>query len=119
MQNKRETGSIYEEKAKEYLESLGFIILEKNFRTRSGEIDLIGRDQDELVFIEVKYRKNKACGLPEEAVDFRKQRRICRVSDVYRMKKGLGEVPMRFDVVADLDGNMELFRNAFSYIPQK
>lgn len=119
MQNKRETGSVYEEKAKEYLEGLGLVILEQNYRTRLGEIDLIGREKDELVFIEVKHRKNKACGLPEEAVDFRKQRRICRVSDVYRMKQGLGEVPMRFDVVADLNGEMQLFRNAFPYIRYK
>lgn len=117
MKNNRETGSIYEEKARKYLESQGFIILEKNFRTRQGEIDLIGKEKEYLVFIEVKHRKSPACGLPEEAVNFRKQRTICRVSDVYRMKHGLGEVPVRFDVVADLDGKMELFRNAFYYIP--
>lgn len=117
MKNNRQTGSIYEEKAKKYLEELGFEILEKNFRTRLGEIDLIGKEGKFLVFIEVKHRKNCACGLPEEAVDFKKQRTICRVSDVYRMKHGLGEVPVRFDVVSDLNGKMELFRNAFYYIP--
>ena len=117
MTNNRETGSRYEEKAREFLERQGFTILEKNFRTRQGEIDLIGKEKEYLVFIEVKHRKNTSFGLPEEAVNFRKQRTICRVSDVYRMKHRLGEVPMRFDVVADLDGKMELFRNAFSYIP--
>lgn len=116
MQNKRETGSIHEEKAKEYLEGLGFVILEKNFRTRQGEIDLIGRENGELVFIEVKYRKSERFGLPEEAVDYKKQRKICRTSDVYRMKHGMGEVPMRFDVIADLNGEMKLVRNAFPYI---
>lgn len=117
MENKRETGSIYEEKAKAFLEEQGFVILEQNFRTRRGEIDLIGREDGMLVFIEVKHRKDRSCGLPEEAVDFKKQRRICRVSDVYRMQHGLGEIPMRFDVAADLNGDMRLFRNAFSYIP--
>lgn len=117
MTNNRETGSRYEERAREFLESQGFTILEKNFRTRLGEIDLIGKEEEYLVFIEVKHRKNTSYGLPEEAVNFKKQRTICRVSDVYRMKHRLGEVPMRFDVVADLNGKMELFRNAFSYIP--
>ena len=117
MTNNRETGSRYEEKAREFLESRGFIILEKNFRTRLGEIDLIGKEEEYLVFIEVKHRRNTSYGLPEEAVNFKKQRTICRVSDVYRMKHRLGEVPIRFDVVADLNGEMELFRNAFSYIP--
>ncbi len=116
MKNNRETGSIYEERAGKYLESLGFTILEKNFRTRQGEIDLIGKEAEFLVFIEVKHRRSPSCGLPEEAVNLKKQRTICRVSDVYRMKHGLGEVPMRFDVVADLNGKMELFRNAFYYI---
>ena len=117
MTNNRETGSRYEEKAREFLEEKGFTILEKNFRTRLGEIDLIGKEKEYLVFIEVKHRKNASCGLPEEAVNYKKQRTICRVSDVYRMKHRLGEVPMRFDVVADLNGKMELFSNAFSYIP--
>ncbi len=113
--NKRSIGGEFEEKAKSYLESLGFQILEQNFRCRFGEIDLIGREGEYLVFIEVKHRKNSLYGFPEEAVDGRKQRTISRVSDVYRMKQGLGEILMRFDVVADLNGNMKLFRNAFPY----
>lgn len=114
-ENKRQIGSRYEEKAKAYLESLGFLILEQNFRCRWGEIDLIGREDGYLVFIEVKHRKDTRCGYPEEAVHRRKQQTISRVSDVYRMQHRLGEVPMRFDVVADLDGRMTLFRDAFPY----
>ncbi len=115
MENKREVGGRYEEKAKAYLESLGFSILEQNYRCRLGEIDLIGREDGYLVFIEVKHRKNTRYGYPEEAVHRRKQQTISRVSDVYRMQHRLGEIPMRFDVVADLDGKMTLLRNAFPY----
>ncbi len=115
MENKRRIGGDFEEKARIYLESLGFQILEQNYHCRSGEIDLIGKEGEYLVFVEVKHRKSARYGFPEEAVDGRKQRTISRVSDVYRMQHGLGEVPMRFDVVADLGGNMRLLRNAFSY----
>lgn len=115
-ENKRQIGSRYEEKAKTYLESLGYFILEQNFRCRWGEVDLIGREGDCLVFIEVKHRKDTRYGYPEEAVHRRKQQTISRVSDVYRMQHRLGEVPMRFDVVADLDGRMTLFRDAFPYL---
>jgi putative endonuclease len=116
MQNNRETGRLFEEKAKAYLEQMGYVILEQNFRTRQGEIDLIAKEGGMLVFIEVKYRSSLAAGLPQEAVTFKKQRTICRVSDIYRMQHGLGEVPMRYDVVADLNGKMEVFPNAFCYI---
>ncbi|MCR4587432.1 MAG: YraN family protein, partial [Lachnospiraceae bacterium] len=89
--NKRTIGTEYEEKAAAFLESKGVVILQKNYRNRFGEIDLIGRDKDYLVFIEVKYRKSDRRGLPMEAVSFYKQKTICRVSDYYRMENGLGE----------------------------
>ena len=66
--NKREVGAAYEEAAAVFLEKNGVRILERNFRCRQGEIDLIGRDGEYLVFFEVKYRKNADAGLPAEAV---------------------------------------------------
>ncbi len=65
----RETGTWYEENAARYLEQQGYKILEKNFRCRQGEIDLIAMDGEYLCFIEVKFRENADCGGPFLAVD--------------------------------------------------
>lgn len=114
--NKRATGSRYEEQAAVFLQERGVRILERNFRCRQGEIDLIGREGNTVVFFEVKYRKNAACGMPAEAVDGRKQMRICRTADFYRMKRRLCDsVSMRFDVIAILNGEITWYRNAFEY----
>lgn len=114
--NKRATGSRYEEQAAVFLKEKGIIILEQNFRCRQGEIDLIGREGNTIVFFEVKYRRNDAYGLPAEAVDTRKQLRICRVADAYRMKRRLYDnVSLRFDVVAILGSTVTWHRNAFEY----
>ena len=67
-----------ERKAGAYLEGLGYEILEYNFRGRGGEIDIVARENRYLIFVEVKYRRNEKTGSPLEAVDDRKQRRICR-----------------------------------------
>lgn len=114
--NKRRVGTEYESKTAEYLETLGFEILEKNFRCKEGEIDIVAREEGYLVFLEVKYRKDSRLGFPQEAVDNRKQWKIRRVSDYYRMKNGIGEeIPVRFDVVWILGENIQLIRNAFDY----
>ncbi|NSW75306.1 MAG: YraN family protein [Candidatus Atribacteria bacterium] len=77
-------------------------VLETNFRSPFGEVDLIGWDNGSFVFVEVKTRFSAFCGLPEEAVDDRKKRRIRRVAEFYLMQKGCNpdEVSIRFDVVA-------------------
>lgn len=116
--NKRKIGAFYEEQAAQYLEGKGYCILEKNFRCRQGEIDLIARDGDTLVFVEVKYRMNDVCGEPEEAVDFRKQKKIRRVAEYYLLCSGLPQdINCRFDVAA-LDGSGEIryYENAFGGI---
>ena len=74
--NKRQLGSRYEEKAAACLEQRGWRILERNYRCRQGEVDLICRDGGYLVFVEVKYRSDDRFGAPAEAVDGRKQARI-------------------------------------------
>ncbi|MFR2782080.1 MAG: YraN family protein [Clostridium sp.] len=73
--NKRETGSRYEDAAAAFLQSKGLRLLEKNFRCRKGEIDLILMDGACLVFTEVKYRSGPGCGSPLEAIDGRKQKK--------------------------------------------
>lgn len=112
--NKRSLGTTWEEQAAEFLKREGCDILERNFRGKRGEIDLIVRDGRYLVFVEVKYRKNADCGLPEEAVDYRKQRIISRAAQEYLLKKRLPETtPCRFDVVAVCGKEIRHIKNAF------
>ena len=112
-QNKR-LGLAYEQKAAEYLEKKGFQILERNYYTRCGEIDLIVRDGAYLVFVEVKYRASQRGGHPLEAVDARKQRRLRRAAALYLLRCGYPEnTPCRFDVVGILGEEIFHVENAF------
>lgn len=113
-QNKRETGAAYELKAEEYLLGNGYKILERNFRNRSGEIDLIAKKAGQIHFIEVKYRTTSDFGSPLEAVDFRKQNQIRKVAMYYLMKNKLSEwTPCQFDVIAFEGEKMTHLENAF------
>lgn len=113
-QNKRQTGAAYELKAEEYLLGNGYKILERNFRNRSGEIDLIAKKDGYICFVEVKYRTTSAYGSPLEAVDDRKQNQIRRVANYYLMKNKLSEwTPCRFDVIAFEGEKMTHIENAF------
>ena len=112
--NKRQTGSRYEETAAAFLTSKGYRVLERNFRCRHGEIDLICRHGRYLVFAEVKYRSGLTMGSPAEAVDARKQERIRRAAAFYLYSHGMGgDVPCRFDVVGILGSDIELIQDAF------
>lgn len=95
---RRQFGNESEEKAARFLEEAGMKILERQYRTRFGEIDLIAKDGDEIVFVEVKARKSSAFGYPEESVTAKKLEKIARVADQYLA--GRGDVPRRIDVVA-------------------
>ena len=118
--NKRKVGSWYETLACEYLKESGAIILNRNFRARNGEIDIIAKDGNYTCFIEVKYRKDEEYGGPEAAVNMSKQRQICRVSGYYLLKKGFSsDIAIRYDVVA-ISGNegtykIKWHKNAFDY----
>ncbi len=115
--NKRETGAVWEQRAAEYLEAGGMEIRERNFRSRQGEIDLIGYHEGYLVFVEVKYRTGVDKGYAAEAVNYRKQRQICKVADYYRYVHGMGEnVAVRYDVVAIQGNEIEWIQNAFAHI---
>lgn len=114
---KREEGYLQEEKAAEYLKQKGYRILKQNFYSRYGEIDIIAKDRDYLVFVEVKYRRNKRAGHPLEAVDLRKQRRICRTADWFLCRYGYKEgCPCRFDVIGITEEGITHIENAFSYV---
>ena len=115
--NKREVGSEEEALAVRFLEDRGCRILERNYRCSAGEIDIVFTDdQGRICFGEVKYRENADKGLPEEAVDTRKQRIICRVSDHYRAENGMDEsLSYSFDVIAVTPAETRWIRNAFEY----
>ena len=117
--NKRQIGADKEAFVCEWLQNRGYKILERNFRCGSGEIDIVAREGEYLVFVEVKYRSRDTSGLPEEAVDVRKQRVISRVALYYLRRYGYGETtPVRFDVVAVFGEqvfSVALYQNAFDY----
>ena len=97
----------------------GYAILARGFRTRHGEIDIVARDGDVLVFVEVKARAGRRYGTPLEAVTARKQRRVAAMARSYLARAGWGERPCRFDVVAVTGREPEraevtVVRNAFS-----
>lgn len=115
--NKRLLGAKAEELAADYLKEQGMEILARNYRSRRGEIDLIGRHQGYLVFVEVKYRASDKKGAPQEAVGSAKQRVICRVADYYRCMHGIRlSTPVRYDVVAIRDREICWYQNAFPHI---
>lgn len=99
--NQRSIGGHYEKVAVSYLIKQGMEILERNYRCRMGEIDIVARDGPAYVFCEVKFRSTGGAGDPAEAVDRRKQVTIFQVAAYYLKQHGLwGDVPCRFDVVA-------------------
>lgn len=100
--SKRDTGRLGEEVALRYLSRQGYQIVERNYRCRLGEIDLVAREGKELVFIEVKTRSSTRFGLPQEAVNRDKQWRLSRLAQYYLVDRKLVGVSCRFDVVAVL-----------------
>ena len=114
--NKRQIGSDYENEAILYLQDNGYRILEKNFFCKAGEIDIIGENEGYLCFIEVKFRESMSNGFPEEAVDYRKIKRITRSAVYYMTRHGLHDVPVRFDVVSILGKDISVIKNAFDAV---
>ena len=92
-------GTYYESMAAKYLQKKGLYELNRNFRHRRGEIDLIMRHADTLVFIEVRYRKQSGFGSAEESITYSKQQRIISTANFYLTQKQLWNIPCRFDVV--------------------
>lgn len=115
--NQRKVGAQKEELAAKYLEKEGMHIVERNFRARQGEIDLVGYHKGYLVFVEVKYRSSMVKGSALEAVGASKQRQICKVADYYRYLHKLGSGTMiRYDVVAIQGEEITWIQNAFPHI---
>ncbi len=114
------TGKQGEKFAKEYFASLGFEIVEENYRFEGAETDLIIKSEEkkQLIFVEVKTRSNKAFGTPEEAINERKQAQMVKSAEGFMMlNPEYGDYEKRFDVAAIMieRGEMKLnhIENAF------
>ncbi|MEI6207624.1 MAG: YraN family protein [Desulfuromonadales bacterium] len=116
----RSTGALGEEIASNYLITHGYSILERNFRCKGGEVDIVARDPNDnsLVFVEVKARQGLAYGVPQLAVTLFKQRQISKAALTWLSKNRMHDRNARFDVIAILldEGGrhqVEHIRNAF------
>ena len=117
MDHRPSLGRSGEDLAARHLQSIGCTVLERNFRCRAGEIDVIARRGDVVIFCEVKTRQTDRWGLPAEAVHARKQARLRRLAGEWLTLRRPGRVRVRFDVVSVIvaDGRSELthFPDAF------
>ena len=112
--NNRKSGIDGENIAVEYLKKQGYAIMERNFSTKVGEIDIIAQDRDTIVFVEVKTRENAKFGQPIESITYQKVRSIIRTAQWYLTAKRKHDCPCRFDVIEILRGEVTHTKNAFT-----
>ena len=113
-------GHTGEEIAVKTIKKKGYKIIERNYRTRLGEIDIIARDKEYTCFIEVRVRKRTDFGTPADTIDKRKRDKIIKAAKMYALKNHLYSAPMRFDAVL-IDGDVfgtedisvEIIKDAF------
>lgn len=99
MNRNQEIGKIGENLATKYLEKKNYIILERNYRCRQGEMDIIAKDNEEIIFIEVKTRTSINFGRPSEAVNYIKREHLQNIARYYLYIKKITKIPIRFDVI--------------------
>jgi putative endonuclease len=103
---KRSFGDIGEKAAAKYLEDKGYKIIAKNYKNKTGrmlgEIDIIAKDKDEMVFVEVKTRQMQKYENtpPEENISYAKLRKMAKIGDIYLRQNGLDNAPFRFDAIS-------------------
>ncbi len=119
--NNKDKGDLGEAIAADFLERLGYTIVERKYEYGEvGEIDIVARDGDVLVFCEVKTRTNDRYGGPEYAITRRKQRQVRFLAKAYLFQHGIDEQEVRFDVVAIMfDGRcpkIDYFKSAFDFM---
>lgn len=96
---RKQTGAMGERIACEYLRERGYKIVDQNYRTRGGEIDIIAEGEGMTIFVEVKTRRSRTFGFPEEAIDRRKQLKIARTAENYLAVHHLYDVDYRIDSI--------------------
>ncbi len=123
MYERHEIGKIGENIAVTYLLQNGYIILERNFECKQGEIDIIAKHKNEIIFIEVKTRSSALYGLPKESVNNIKKKHIYKSAEYYVYKNNLENEPIRIDVIEiyKKHGKFKLLhiQNAITDKPQK
>lgn len=111
--NKKVTGNLGEKIAIDFMSKSGYKIIDKNFRSKIGEIDIIALDKNNIVFVEVKTRTSTKYGLPSEAVNSYKQSKIIKAAELYlTLNKKFKNLSIRFDVI-------EVFLDPYTYALDK
>lgn len=124
MSQSKEVARIGERLAAQYLKEQGYQILEHNYRLRTGEIDLIAKEGERIVFVEVKTRRTLKFGVPQAAVTLAKQKQISKIALSYLQANNLLDAPCRFDVVAiflsskSTPVKLEHIQNAFDFVAE-
>lgn len=112
---KKESGNLAEKKACDFLQKQGLQLITQNFRCRLGEVDLIMRDQEHIVFVEVRSRSRIDYGTPIESVTVRKQTKILKTSIYFLQQRNwLNKVNFRFDIIGVNNNQFEWIKNAFT-----
>ncbi|HHG9944113.1 TPA: YraN family protein [Yersinia enterocolitica] len=114
--NQRDTGTHYENQARHYLERAGLVFKAANVTYQNGEIDLIMRDGDTWVFVEVRFRRNALFGGAAASVTYSKQQRLLRAATIWLAQRNscFATTPCRFDVFAITGSELEWLPNAFN-----
>ncbi len=112
--NNRMVGAKYEGIAMKYLEANGFLEVSRNYYSRFGELDLICKDtkKNEIVFVEVKYRRSGKYGNGLDSITRLKQRKIVKTAKKYLIDNKLEDLPYRFDVISIINNDIEHIENA-------
>jgi len=112
----REQGQVTEKLAAQYLENKGLKLLDQNFNSRFGELDLIMLDNENLVFVEVRYRRSNNFGSGAETITASKQSKLMKTASVYLQQHAkMNQYPARFDVVS-ISGSVETGKLEFNWI---
>jgi putative endonuclease len=114
VENARDKGFAKEDEAAALLKKKGYKIIERNFLTPVGEIDIIAKHKDSIVFVEVKYRTSEFAGKPQSSVNSAKQKKIIKTAALYIQKNKLQNENVRFDVIGMTPRGFEIIENAFS-----
>ncbi len=113
--HKKRVGHLAEQRACEFLQARGLKLVVQNFRTAYGEIDLIMRDEDEIVFVEVRSRANDDYGTAIESINRNKQQKILKTSLFFLQQRNwLNKVNCRFDVIGVSHDEVEWIQDAFT-----
>ncbi len=120
LNNSQKLGNSGEKHALQELKKAGYKIIETNFRTKSGEIDIIGRENDYIVFIEVKTRRTNSFGNAKYSVNHKKQKKICKAALYYLKSTNNINSKARFDVVLvsviNNEKKINIIKNAFGLV---